>query len=241
MKRLAALLFVLLLPGPFRAAPRRATQAECVRSDVRKAPPAERNPDARRERTPERAERYPRKTGRRTTMPPCSGGSGPCTARAGFRIEQAAHAGDSLWIVVRIAVPHGAIRRGECFEASFLLHTDLRDPDAVGTELNRISLCGGRSAPQESPTDGQGPAAEFETRRRQVRHLYYSCKLAFDPRLEEHPFVGIVPSLAGRGCRFDYQELLLPFAWRTGPQGVEGRRRVAAAGAAGAFAPFLLT
>ena len=58
MKRLAALLFVLLLPGPFRAAPRRATQAECVRSDVRKAPPAERNPDARRERTPERGERY---------------------------------------------------------------------------------------------------------------------------------------------------------------------------------------
>ena len=145
--------------------------------------------------------------------------------RVGFRIEQAAHAGDSLWIVVRIAVPHGAIRRGECFEASFLLHTDLRDPDAVGTELNRISLCGGRGAPQESPTDGQGPAAEFETRRRQVRHLYYSCKLAFDPRLEEHPFVGIVPSLAGRGCRFDYQELLLPFAWRTGPQewkGAEG-------------------
>ena len=58
MKRLAALLLVLLLPGPFRAAPRRATQAECVRSDVRKTPPAERNPDARRERTPERAERY---------------------------------------------------------------------------------------------------------------------------------------------------------------------------------------
>lgn len=40
MKRLAALLFVLLLPGPFRAAPRRATQAECVRSDVRKTPHA---------------------------------------------------------------------------------------------------------------------------------------------------------------------------------------------------------
>ena len=32
MKRLAALLFVLLLPGPFRAAPRRATQAEFVQA-----------------------------------------------------------------------------------------------------------------------------------------------------------------------------------------------------------------
>ena len=150
-------------------------------------------------------------------MPPCSGGSGPCTARAwdsasNRRRTRAIRCGSSC------ASPSRT-------EASFLLHTDLRDPDAVGTELNRISLCGGRSAPQESPTDGQGPAAEFETRRRQVRHLYYSCKLAFDPRLEEHPFVGIVPSLAGRGCRFDYQELLLPFAWRTGPQewkGAEG-------------------
>lgn len=226
MKRLAALLFVLLLPGPFRAAPRRATQAECVRSDVRKAPPAERNPDARRERTPERAERYSSENWPTDDDAAVQRRLRPLhRPRVGFRIEQAAHAGDSLWIVVRIAVPHGAIRRGECFEASFLLHTDLRDPDAVGTELNRISLCGGRSAPQESSIDGQGPAAEFETRRRQVRHLYYSCKLAFDPRLEEHPFVGIVPSLAGRGCRFDYQELLLPFAWRTGPQewkGAEG-------------------
>ena len=152
MKRLAALLFVLLLPGPFRAAPRRATQAECVRSDVRKAPPAERNPDARRERTPERAERYSSENWPTDDDAAVQRRLRPLhRPRVGFRIEQAAHAGDSLWIVVRIAVPHGAIRRGECFEASFLLHTDLRDPDAVGTELNRISLCGGRSAPQEHP------------------------------------------------------------------------------------------
>ena len=236
MKRLAALLFVLLLPGPFRAAPRRATQAEYVRSDVRKAPPAERNPDARRERTPERAERYSSENWPTDDDAAVQRRLRPLhRPRVGFRIEQAAHAGDSLWIIVRIAVPHGAIRRGECFEASFLLHTDLRDPDAVGTELNRISLCGGRSAPQESPTDGQGPAAEFETRRRQVRHLYYSCKLAFDPRLEEHT----VARRTRLPVRLPGTFAAVRLAHRTA--GVEGRRRVAAAGAAGAFAPFLLT
>lgn len=146
-------------------------------------------------------------------------------ARAGFRIEQALHVGDSMWVVIRIALPHGAIRRKELLETSFLLLSDLNRPNAqfALTELNRISLFDERiegdglvRKPDADPEEAT--QQEFKLRKRRVVYLYYSCKIPYDPYFEEHPSIAVSSALIKGDLCFFYQDLALPFAWNNDPK-----------------------
>lgn len=55
--------------------------------------------------------------------------------RIGFVLEHAAMHDDSLWVVVRITIPRGAIVRGECLQTDFRLET----PDVL-KRLNGLQL-----------------------------------------------------------------------------------------------------
>lgn len=148
--------------------------------------------------------------------------------RVGFRIEQAAHVGDSLWIVVRISIPHGAIRARECLHTTFLLHTDPRNADPGYLELNTIQLFDERikhtSAVKQA--DGETVSKKFTPRSNRTMYLYYSSKFPYIEGLEGYLSVEVITRLTKKGYRYNYQNLALPFIWRTSPDAWKGADKV---------------
>lgn len=133
--------------------------------------------------------------------------------RAGFRIEHAAYANDSLWVVVRITIPHRTIRRGENLEADFVLHTE-----EVMKELNTIQLYDehltGTAVVNPSPPDGA--TQQLATSPRHIRYLFYSSKFPYDDRLAERVWIDVSTSIRSKKYLYEYQTVTLPLQWSEG-------------------------
>lgn len=148
--------------------------------------------------------------------------------RVGFQIEQAAHVGDSLWVVIRIAIPHRAIRSRECLHTIFVLHTDMRAPAPVYLELNTLQLFDEKIEHSSvvKRTDPDAASQKLASRSNRMQYLYYSSKFPYDERLEGHLYIAVSTSLVKKGYFYKYQDLSLPFAWRTSPGAWAGADKV---------------
>lgn len=119
-----------------------------------------------------------------------------------FEVERAIRHADSAWVVVRIGIPHGSIRRRECFAAQFVLYT----PEGI-MEIGEVTLdTGGFTA-----DNGQG--TELATRRGQLRRLYLSTRFAWDERMGTGSGITVFTRLTDGRTLFHYLPLTLPLLW----------------------------
>lgn len=119
-----------------------------------------------------------------------------------FEVEHAIRHADSVWVVVRVTIPHRSIRRGECFKATSVLQA----PEGF-MELGELSLDSGHFLPDE---EGD---VDVATRRGRMRHLYLSWRFAWDECMGTNTFIALFASLTDGRHLFEYQPLMLPLFW----------------------------
>ena len=119
-----------------------------------------------------------------------------------FEVEHAIRHADSVWVVVRVTIPHRSIRRGECFKAMSVLQA----PEGF-MELGELSLNSGHFLPDE---EGD---VDVATRRGRMKHLYLSWRFAWDECMRMNTFIALFASLTDGRHLFEYQPLMLPLFW----------------------------
>lgn len=111
-----------------------------------------------------------------------------------FEVEHAIRHADSVWVVVRVTIPHRSIRRGECFKAMSVLQA----PEGF-MELGELSLDSGHFLPDE---EGD---VDVATRRGRMKHLYLSWRFAWDECMRMNTFIALFASLTDGRHLFEYQ------------------------------------
>lgn len=128
-----------------------------------------------------------------------------------FSVIHAAHVGDSCWVVIRIAVPYLAVKKGEYFtakissEASPVVATWEYTVDEMKNRTSTLEMAPGK-----------------------IHCCYYSSKFAYTPDMPEKVCYTINATILSKHYKYRYQPLTLPVNWLTYShawQGAEGLRR----------------
>lgn len=119
-----------------------------------------------------------------------------------FDIERAIRHADSVWVVVRVTIPHRSIRRGECFKAMSVLQAS----EGI-MELGELTLDSGHF------TSDKEEGVDVATRSGRMQNLYLSWRFAWDDRMRMNAFIAVFPSLTDGRHLFQYQPLILPLFW----------------------------
>ena len=119
-----------------------------------------------------------------------------------FEVEHAILHGDSVWVVVRVTIPHRSIRRGECFKGMSVLQAS----EGI-MELGELTLDSGHF------TSDKEEGVDVATRSGRMQNLYLSWRFAWDDRMRMNAFIAVFPSLTDGRHLFQYLPLMLPLFW----------------------------
>lgn len=119
-----------------------------------------------------------------------------------FEVEHAILHGDSVWVVVRVTIPHRSIRRGECFKGMSVLQAS----EGI-MELGELTLDSGYF------TSDKEEGVDVATRSGRMQNLYLSWRFAWDDRMRMNAFIAVFPSLTDGRHLFQYLPLMLPLFW----------------------------
>lgn len=119
-----------------------------------------------------------------------------------FDIERAIRHADSVWVVVRVTIPHRSIRRGECFKGMSVLQAS----EGI-MELGELTLDSGHF------TSDKEEGVDVATRSGRMQNLYLSWRFAWDERMRMNTFIVVFASLTDGRHLFQYLPLMLPLFW----------------------------
>lgn len=119
-----------------------------------------------------------------------------------FEVERAIRHVDSVWVIVRVTIPHRSILRNECFKATSVLQA----PEGI-MELGELTLDSGGFTPD------QEEGVDVATRPGRLQNLYLSWRFAWDERMRMNTFIAVFPSLTDGRHMFQYLPLMLPLFW----------------------------
>lgn len=119
-----------------------------------------------------------------------------------FEVEHAILHGDSVWVVVRVTIPHRSIRRGECFKGMSVLQAS----EGI-MELGELTLDSGHF------TSDKEEGVDVATRPGRMQNLYLSWRFAWDERMRMNTFIVVFASLTDGRHLFQYLPLMLPLFW----------------------------
>ena len=119
-----------------------------------------------------------------------------------FEVEHAILHGDSVWVVVRVTIPHRSIRRGECFKGMIVLQAS----EGI-MELGELTLDSGHF------TSDKEEGVDVATRSGRMQNLYLSWRFAWDERMRMNTFIVVFASLTDGRHLFQYLPLMLPLFW----------------------------